>query len=105
MSRENTHTPKRMTHPFCNSSSRMMTISPAKKSWQMIKIALPAPRVPRSPYIPETTYATASPIVIRIPNSYNTRLRNKNKRNKKKSQKTVTNTKIRTNTRKTKSVN
>lgn len=47
----------------------MMTISPAKKSWQMIRIALPAPSVDRSPYMPDTTYATASPIVMRIPKS------------------------------------
>lgn len=60
---------KNESHPFCNNSSRMITMRPAKKSWQMIRIALPAPSVERSPYIPDTTYATASPMVIRMPKS------------------------------------
>ena len=43
---------------------------PAKKSWVMISTALVTPRSLTSPYMPDTTYATASPIVISTPSSF-----------------------------------
>ena len=58
------------TYPFCSSSSRQMTMIPAKKSCVMMRMALPAPRSLTSPYMPDTTYATASPTVISTPSSF-----------------------------------
>ena len=62
--------PEPKPYPFCKSSSRMSTTNPAATSCKMMRMALPAPRVLRSPYIPETTYAIASPTVIKIPNNF-----------------------------------
>jgi len=57
-------------YPFWRSSSRQMTMMPEKKSWLMMSIALPAPRSLTSPYMPESTYATASMMVMRMPSSF-----------------------------------
>lgn len=57
-------------YPFWRSSSRQITIIPAKHSWRIIRIAFPTPSWPTLPYIPERTYATASPTAIKIPNNF-----------------------------------
>lgn len=40
---------------FCKSSSKMITMIPAKNNWMMINNAFPAPRTLSSPYIPDAT--------------------------------------------------
>jgi hypothetical protein len=47
--------PEPRPYPFCRSSSRMMTMMPATKSWTMMRIELPAPSSRTSPYMPEMT--------------------------------------------------
>ena len=39
-------------------------------TWTMMRMALPAPSSRTSPYMPDTTYATASPMVINTPSSF-----------------------------------
>ena len=62
--------PEPSPYPFCSSSSRIITTIPAANNCKMMSMALPAPKVFRSPYMPETTYAMASPMVMRIPKSF-----------------------------------
>lgn len=62
--------PEPRPYPFCRSSSKHITMIPAKNSWRMIRIAFPTPSWPTLPYIPDRTYATASPRAIRIPSSF-----------------------------------
>ena len=57
-------------YPFCNSSSSNRTTSPAITSWMMIRKQTPIPSSEGGPYIPVSTYTTAWPTVITIPNSF-----------------------------------
>ena len=43
---------------------------PAKKSCMMMSSALMVPSSRTSPYMPDTTYATASPMVMSTPSSF-----------------------------------
>ena len=47
-----------------------MTMIPAKQSWRIMRIALPAPSWLTLPYIPDRTKATASRMAIRIPSNF-----------------------------------
>ena len=66
----NNEIPEPRPYPFCNISSKIITITPEVNNCITINMALPAPRVFRSPYIPEPTYATASPTVINNENIF-----------------------------------
>jgi len=57
-------------HPLERTSSSIMTMTPAKVSWMMIKIALPAPIASMSPYWPDQTVAKASKRAINKPRSF-----------------------------------
>lgn len=46
-----------------------MSATPIRKSWQTMRMALPAPRADKGPYMPDTTKAIASARVRSIPNS------------------------------------
>lgn len=54
---------------FSNNSSRINTMMPATKSWNMMSVAFPNPSSATGPYIPEKTYTTAIAIVMNIPPS------------------------------------
>mmetsp|Transcript_8121 Transcript_8121/g.50263 ORF Transcript_8121/g.50263 Transcript_8121/m.50263 type:complete len:249 (+) Transcript_8121:5413-6159(+) len=62
--------PEPRPYPFCKSSSKQMTMMPAMTSCSTISPAFNGPRSLTSPYIPETTYATASPKVMSTPRSF-----------------------------------
>lgn len=62
--------PEPRPYPFWRSSSRQITIMPAKQSCRIMRIAFPTPSWPTLPYIPERTYATASPTAIKMPNNF-----------------------------------
>ena len=62
--------PEPRPYPFCRSSSKHITMIPAKQSWTIIRMAFPTPSWLTLPYIPERTYATASPTAIRMPSSF-----------------------------------
>jgi len=66
----NREIPDPRPYPFWRSSSKQMTMIPAKKSWRIMRIAFPVPSWLTLPYIPDKTYATASPIAMRIPSNF-----------------------------------
>ena len=62
--------PEPRPYPFWRSSSKHRTMIPANHNWLIIRTAFPTPSCPILPYIPERTYATASPIAMKIPNNF-----------------------------------
>ena len=47
--------PEPRPYPFWRSSSKHMTMIPAKQSWMIIRMALPTPSWLTLPYMPERT--------------------------------------------------
>ena len=65
MKREIPDPPK--PHPLVRTSSSIMTMTPAKVSWIMMRMAFPAPRESTSPYWPDQTVAKPSKRAITKP--------------------------------------
>lgn len=62
--------PEPRPYPFCSNSSRRVTINPAKTSCIIMSKPLKYPSSAGGPYIPEITYANASPTVINKVNNF-----------------------------------